>query len=1386
MPEEQARRAPAWLRWSRGIGLLLAAFGVLLGGGLVLLDSPLGHRLMADRVAAFEPASGLRVRVGRIEGSLFTALMLREVTFSDPKGRFLTVPETALDWRPLAWARGLLDIRSLTLRRATLLRAPELKIVDPEAPILPDFDIRLDRLRIESMAVAEGVAGARRRIDVAARADIRAGRALIDLTGKLGGRDRIALHLDSAPAKDRFDLDLRYDAPKDGLLAALSGIPRDVRARIAGKGLFSDWHGWGWASQNGARLAGFLIENRAGAYRVIGQILPGSLAPTAARAALGDRISLSYAGTFDRARLDGRLIAAGAAFRVTGEGALDLTANRAENITLAAKLTQPRLVIASPELTGVSLDAAVDGRFADLSIPHVLRVQGLKSGTVVAQDIITKGTARWVGKQLTLPLALGAARLRTGNAQIDPRLDGARLTGTVLLDGDAISSDALVLAARGLSARLVLRGDLRRGGFALAGPAAAQGIAVPGAGLVDARAKMLFTGGRGLPWLLKANLAGTVARIDNATFASLSGGNVRFAGSVRLAQSGPIQIDAATLNSPKLSLALSSRIGSDGQGTLTGKGRQSDVGPFTINAAITKAGANADLVFASPLPAASVRDVHVALSPEQDGYLIQTRGDSRLGPFTGLIGLRSAPGGPTRLDIRQFNVYQTEVTGGLELVKGGATGTLSISGGGIQGAVSLAPRDNGQGVIAQLSARQAEFGGVNPIRIGLAKLDLDGLFAAGNSTVQGSLKAEGISSGKLFIGRFAGDAVLVNGSGSVTASLTGRRGTNFALQGTAAFQPDKVIAYVAGNYGGRSIVMPRRAVLDREAEGWRLQPTQVDFGRGVIIASGIVVGGPTALNLQVSQMPLSVLDIVLPDLGLGGLVSGLIDYRNDHTGVPVAHAALQIKGLTRAGLLLSSRPLDLALVGGLDASALQMRAVAKDAGVVRGRLQARISQLPRGDIILDRLRAGQLRAQVRYGGPADALWRLLSVSVLDLTGPVGLAVDVVGTIDNPVLTGAVASNDLRVQSSITGTDIRGIKAGGSFRDSRLSLASFSGTTPNGGKVSGSGTIDLSNLATKGAGLDLRIAASNAELVNRVDMGATVTGPLRLISDGTTGTIAGRVNINKARWSLGRAATALDLPSLATREINARADSAPARVRALPWKYFIDAAGESRIEVRGLGLVSEWGADLRVRGDVSAPQIFGGADLVRGGYEFAGKRFDLTRGRIRFVGEVPVDPLLDILAQGDANGVSAKIAISGSGTKPSITFSSTPALPEEELLSRLLFGSSITQISAPEAVQLAAALASLRGGGGLDPINRLRGAIGLDRLRIVSADPALGRSTAVAVGKYLGRRVFVELITDGRGYNASSAEFRITRWLALLGSISTIGGNSINLKASKDY
>lgn len=1380
--------------WLRALALAAVLLLVAAGGAAVVLDSPLGHRFVADRIAALSPKSGLRIRIGRIDGSLLGEMSLHEVALSDAEGRFMVVPEAALDWRPLAWLglerrRGL-DIRRLILKRGTLLRAPRLSPGDPDAPILPDYDIRIDRLAVENLTVAQSVFGQRRRVDFAAKADIAGGRALIDLGGQLGGRDRLKLHLDSEPDRDRFVLDLRYNAPKDGLLAALTGVKRDINAQVSGSGRFSEWHGWGVARAGGQRIAGFLLDNRAGRYRLAGQIIPRDLLTGTARQAVGEKLSILADGTATRTDLKGRVFAGGAAFKGAAQGAIDLANRRAVAVKLRALLTRPELVILGPTLAGVSLDATVDGRFTALSVIHDLRVASLKSGSVLAEGLRTAGTAQWDGQRLRLPLAITATRLVTGNRQIDPRLPGARIDGAVLIDRRQITSERIDVALKGLAARLVLRGDLARGGFALSGPVTAKGLALPDLGMADADAKVALTFGGGQPWALEASGAGRMTRIDNATLASLTGGNVRLRAALTYGERLPLVLRSADLASVRLAMALRGTLTGDGAASMTGKGQHLDYGPFTFDAALAKDGPRATLLLANPLPAASLKDVQIALSPLGDGFRIETKGDSRLGPFSGLLGLTAPKDGPLRLAIERFTVYQTEVTGGLALAKEGVTGSLAFAGGGVSGSVDLAPRGSGQGwgqgMKATLTARGARFGGDRPIAVGNATITADGLLEGGNSTLEASVQAEGISAGKLFIGRLAADAALVNGSGSVTASLTGRRGTNFALQGTGAFSPDRIVAFVAGNYAGRAITMPRRAVLDRDDSGWRLQPTQVDFGRGTLIASGHLLGGTTEMKLLLSRMPLSVLDIVLPDLGMGGLVSGAIEYGNDHLGAPSGHAAVEIKGLTRSGLVLTSRPLDLALVAHLDEASLQTRAVVREGGALRGRMQALVYDLPRGGATLERLRAGKLRAQVRYSGPAEALWRLVALEVIDLTGPLGAAADVSGSIDNPIISGAVATKALRVQSSLTGSDVRDVEALGSFADSRLSLAHFSGTTPGGGTVSGSGTIDLSGLATHGVGLDLRLAAKSALLINRDDMAATVTGPLRLVSNGIGGTIAGRVRIESARWTLGRSTVIEQLPSITTRESNQRADIAPPRGAFKPWTYLIDASGSERIDVRGLGLESEWGADVRLRGDTVSPQIFGTADLVRGGYEFAGKRFDLTRGKIRFIGEVPVDPLLDIVAEGDANGVSAKIAISGSALKPQIAFSSVPALPEEELLSRMLFGSSITQISAPEAVQLASALASLRGGGGLDPINKLRSAIGLDRLRIVSADASIGRSTAVAVGKYIGRRVFVELITDGRGYSATTAEFRVTRWLVLLGTISTIGDESINLRAAKDY
>jgi translocation and assembly module TamB len=345
------------------------------------------------------------------------------------------------------------------------------------------------------------------------------------------------------------------------------------------------------------------------------------------------------------------------------------------------------------------------------------------------------------------------------------------------------------------------------------------------------------------------------------------------------------------------------------------------------------------------------------------------------------------------------------------------------------------------------------------------------------------------------------------------------------------------------------------------------------------------------------------------------------------------------------------------------------------------------------------------------------------------------------------------------------------------------LRQVSGRTPGGGSISGSGTVDFSGGAPA---LDLRFQANSARLLARDDIAADVTGPVAIRSDGSGGTISGSLRLQRGRFTLGRASPTASVPKLAVRHVGVDTDEVIEPEDLRPWRLDLSLKGGD-LNVRGLGIDSRWTTNLKIGGTADAPRFNGTADLIRGDYEFAGRSFRLSRGVLRFRGETPPDPLLDIGAEAQVQGLDANVEVRGTGLKPEISFTSTPALPQDELLSRLLFGTSITNLSAPEALQLAAAVAALQSGNsGLDPINAVRRAAGLDRLRILPADIATGQKTAISAGKYIGRKLFVEVITDAQGYSATRAEYQVTRWLSLLSSISTIGRTSANVRVSKDY
>ena len=200
----------------------------------------------------------------------------------------------------------------------------------------------------------------------------------------------------------------------------------------------------------------------------------------------------------------------------------------------------------------------------------------------------------------------------------------------------------------------------------------------------------------------------------------------------------------------------------------------------------------------------------------------------------------------------------------------------------------------------------------------------------------------------------------------------------------------------------------------------------------------------------------------------------------------------------------------------------------------------------------------------------------------------------------------------------------------------------------------------------------------------------------------------------------------------------------------------------KITVQGWGLDTEFGGNLKVSGYLNDPQIHGKLDLVRGRYTEFGKSFTLAKAALKFAGSVPPSPALDIVAQTQADDITAQVLIGGSAVRPKISFASVPALPEDEVLARVLFGKNMENISPLQAVQLTQTLQRFSGQGGgstsLDPVGALRGITGLDDLR-VDTDEEGGAS--IGAGKQLSDKVYLEFETGSEGAGNANLEVEIT-------------------------
>jgi len=202
---------------------------------------------------------------------------------------------------------------------------------------------------------------------------------------------------------------------------------------------------------------------------------------------------------------------------------------------------------------------------------------------------------------------------------------------------------------------------------------------------------------------------------------------------------------------------------------------------------------------------------------------------------------------------------------------------------------------------------------------------------------------------------------------------------------------------------------------------------------------------------------------------------------------------------------------------------------------------------------------------------------------------------------------------------------------------------------------------------------------------------------------------------------------------------------------------IGVKADRKVFVRGWGLDVELQGKLSLRGTTSDPEISGKFNSIRGRYEEFGKKLYLKKAELLFEGKVPPSPFLNIIGSITQSDVEIKIILTGSVKNPLLRIESIPIMPQEDVLSILLFGKTTTKITPIQVMQLAVSLKKLLGKGGstIDPLDKIRNLFGVDNISVTNS--TVNDDTTIGVGKYIGNKVYFEV---ERGIQAGSEKAHV--------------------------
>lgn len=628
-----------------------------------------------------------------------------------------------------------------------------------------------------------------------------------------------------------------------------------------------------------------------------------------------------------------------------------------------------------------------------------------------------------------------------------------------------------------------------------------------------------------------------------------------------------------------------------------------------------------------------------------------------------------------------------------------------------------------------------------------------------------------------------------SGGTAVTADAKINQGSDDGLSVAARVSQPGANAYeialsaLSMRYQGLSSQLLQPTVISYADGDTTIQPLELKLGNGSLALSGRA-GQSLDLAAELKSVPLNLANAFVPSLGLGGTLSGSVRAQGS-SSAPEASWKISGAGLTATELKNNGlAALGLQTEGTLRNNQINQQTTVSDPNGLK--LAAS------GTVGLEQ--PNPLAISIDGSVPIAVLKRPLLEAGIRGEGVISLKGNVGGSATSPTYQINATPAGLKVTSLSTGLTVQNINGSTSITQDQASLNGITGELATGGSLSASGTVGMNN----GFPANLALKLNQGRYVDpglvTAEVGADIqiSGPLA--SPSSSALIGGSITINKADISIPEYLPGA-IPPVEVRHINASSairqqvaelggepKQSQAEQKSVPPRLDIVLNAPGRIFIRGRGLDAELQGNLKVVGTTADPQAIGAFSLKRGQLDILTRRLTFSRGSATFDGSLT--PLIDFAATTTVNDATITVTVSGEADDPQIAFTSSPELPQDEVLALLLFGKSVGNLSATQIASLAAAIATLTGGSDSGPLATIRKSLGLDAIDI-NTDGEDGPS--VAVGKYINDNIYLG-VEQGTGTGSSrvKVDIDLDRGLKVRGEVGADGSSKAGIFFEREY